>query len=615
MAQSQLTTTQFIEKARQQHGNFYNYDLVEYTSFGNDVKIECPLHGVFEQKPQYHLSGKGCYACGKIKISSRNRKGIDYYLLKFRQKHGTRYKYIIDPDKSYISSDKIQIECPIHKIFTQRISHHCSHGCKACSMDTLRDNKFYTHDEYIEQAKIVNGDKYDYSETKYISSQQKITIICKIHKRSFRTQATAHLQGHGCPTCRYEKASKSLTKTTQRFIKDAQEIHGETYIYDKVEYSSAAEPITIICRIHKEFKQTPQNHLQGHGCQSCRHSVSLLETEWLNQLNVPQSFRNKLVYFKDGTRTNVDAFDPNTNTIYQFYGNYWHGNRRVYLPCHYYKQGKTLMGNLYLNTIEIENKLKADGYNVVSVWEDVSGIKIDYKTLSKNATSRLKLIEHPVQSDEAPWISTELKISLSDIYQLCETERLAVDFLESVIWNNGARCIHCKSPRVILLDTPRKLLYSCKECLKHFTVRKGTIMEKSLIPINKWLLAIYLIYYYKNKVSGKKLSKMIGISYVSAFRLRKRIELTWKLLPKQLKTKDDIKNLFLSRVDMTTSTKENYDERVIRIFDKKVFANTGQAAIEIAGTTHGICVSCRTGGTHRGHQFMRYKKWITSQKT
>ena len=58
-----LTTEEFIKKAREIHGDKYDYSLVDYKNAHTKIKIICPIHGEFEQAPFNHLNGKGCLKC------------------------------------------------------------------------------------------------------------------------------------------------------------------------------------------------------------------------------------------------------------------------------------------------------------------------------------------------------------------------------------------------------------------------------------------------------------------------------------------------------------------------------------------------------------------------
>src|SRR5690606_6462876 len=74
-----MTTGEFIERSILIHGNKYDYSKSEYKGYHNEVKITCPVHGDFNQKSSYHLSGNGCYECGII-IRGKNR--VKFFLNK-----------------------------------------------------------------------------------------------------------------------------------------------------------------------------------------------------------------------------------------------------------------------------------------------------------------------------------------------------------------------------------------------------------------------------------------------------------------------------------------------------------------------------------------------------
>lgn len=116
--------------------------------------------------------------------------------------------------------------------------------------------------EFLERAKSVHGDKYDYSITKYMTKRDNIEIICPIHG-VFIQNAGAHLQGSGCPKC----AGKFLDQAY--FIKKSKEIHKDKYDYSKVKYCGNKTPVEIICHKHGPFWQTPNMHLRKNGCPKC----------------------------------------------------------------------------------------------------------------------------------------------------------------------------------------------------------------------------------------------------------------------------------------------------------------------------------------------------------
>ena len=120
-----------------------------------------------------------------------------------------------------------------------------------------------TQEEFIEKAKGVHNNKYDYSKVVYINSRSKITITCPTHG-DFEQQAGKHLQKRGCPNC-----NKSKKSSTEEFIEKANNIHNNIYDYSKVIYTTAESKVIINCNIHGEFSQSPHTHLKGSGCPEC----------------------------------------------------------------------------------------------------------------------------------------------------------------------------------------------------------------------------------------------------------------------------------------------------------------------------------------------------------
>ena len=128
--------------------------------------------------------------------------------------------------------------------------------------------KKLTTQEFIEKAYKVHGNKYDYSKVNYINSRSKVCIICPIHGEFFQI-ANEHLCGAECPKCGFEKRGKQRRSNTEEFVKKAIQIHGNIYNYSKVNYITSNEKVEIICPIHGSFWQTPSKHLCGRRCPKC----------------------------------------------------------------------------------------------------------------------------------------------------------------------------------------------------------------------------------------------------------------------------------------------------------------------------------------------------------
>ena len=128
-----------------------------------------------------------------------------------------------------------------------------------------------TTEEYIKQVRKIYGNKYIYDKIEYTNSHDKVCVICPKHGE-FYLRADAFLSGESCPRCKADAVKVKQKKSTEQFIKDARRIHGDKYDYSKVDYINAHTKVCIICPEHGAFFQTPNLHLSGRGCPFCQES-------------------------------------------------------------------------------------------------------------------------------------------------------------------------------------------------------------------------------------------------------------------------------------------------------------------------------------------------------
>ena len=275
---NKLTTEQFIEKAREVHGDKFDYSMVEYLEMRNKIKVICTQHGEFEQRAFAHLKGQGCRKC----YAERKTTTKEEFIEKAKKVHGYKYDYSL---AEYInSSTKVKIICSEHGEFEQApYSHLQGRGCLKCSIK----KQAFTTEQFIEKAREVHGDKYDYSLVEYINFGTKVKIICPQHGE-FEQSTYSHLQGRECLKC----STKKQTFTTEQFIEKAREVHGDKYDYSLVDYVQIFSKVKIICPEHGEFEQVPNSHLQGRGCNDCaQYSI------WYNRAKRSKSFDSFKAYF------------------------------------------------------------------------------------------------------------------------------------------------------------------------------------------------------------------------------------------------------------------------------------------------------------------------------
>ena len=112
-------------------------------------------------------------------------------------------------------------------------------------------------------------------------------------------------------------------------------------------------------------------------------------------------------------------------------------------------------------------------------------------------------------------------ISTYQVFEMFPDEAAARAYLEARRWSDGVICPHCDEAKRI---TPRKDgYYRCNACKRDFTVRTGTIFERSHIPLHKWIYAMYLLMTARKGISSLQLGKEIGITQKSAWFMLQRI--------------------------------------------------------------------------------------------
>lgn len=132
--------------------------------------------------------------------------------------------------------------------------------------------KKITQELVIGKFRIVHGDKYDYSNVKYLKSSIKIEVVCKDHG-PFLIKTGDHYRGRGCPKCGRLKIKESLTLSQKDVINEFKEVHGNKYDYTKVNYQKSDIKVEILCLKHGPFFQTPSHHRLGQGCPQCGHTT------------------------------------------------------------------------------------------------------------------------------------------------------------------------------------------------------------------------------------------------------------------------------------------------------------------------------------------------------
>lgn len=280
--------------------------------------------------------------------------------------HGEKYDY---SNTLYLGrAKKISIICKIHGEFKVSAARHLEGGnCKHCVNEASAINQSKGNDQFIKEAREIHGNNFDYSNVNYINCKINVEIICNYCNNKFYQTPNNHiLYGNGCSICSIRNRTKSLFE----FISQANKIHNFKYDYSKSEYKNTKTKIIIICPYHGEFKQAPTTHIYGKsGCPSCFNRTSFSEREWLDYCNIPDNKDFRQVKIKaQGKIFTVDGFVKETNTVYEYYGDIWHGNPLKYNKEDINPASKISYGVLYDKTVERENLIKQAGYKLITVW-------------------------------------------------------------------------------------------------------------------------------------------------------------------------------------------------------------------------------------------------------
>jgi 6-pyruvoyltetrahydropterin/6-carboxytetrahydropterin synthase len=220
---------------------------------------------------------------------------------------------------------------------------------------------------------LKNGIKFQNPNVK-----SKVNITCPRHG-IFKQLAKSHLEGAGCLKCRNE----SYLMGADEFIRRSVIVHGDRYNYDGVKYIDNHTKVDIVCPIHGMFSQQPRTHLKGRGCPYCSKWVSNGELEFLSCIGIPMSPNNRQVrigkYFVDGL---LDT------TVYEFLGDYWHGNLNIYDSNDVNRNVNQTFGELHRKTVNKFDYLIQHNFAVKFIWE------CDWNKWKKARNTELPIIDY-----------------------------------------------------------------------------------------------------------------------------------------------------------------------------------------------------------------------------
>lgn len=164
-----ITVDEFKKRANKIHNNKYDYSLITKDNYTPHKKLPiiCPTHGLFYQFARDHLSGRGCYLCGKESMAAKQRYTKEELVALFNKVHNNKYDYSLFDGSIYkCRKDKIKVICPHHGDFEVSVDNHLyrQSGCPMCkrSLGEERISAFLDKNDmkYKEQHCFPNEDLF-----------------------------------------------------------------------------------------------------------------------------------------------------------------------------------------------------------------------------------------------------------------------------------------------------------------------------------------------------------------------------------------------------------------------------------------------------------------------
>ena len=246
-----------------------------------------------------------------------------------------------------------------------------------------------THEEYIRKVKLAHGDQVKVI-GKYKNNMHKIKHYCAKCENYFSARPSDIQRGTGC-VCNGNFAKKVYSNTW--FLKRLK-LRNTRGITPLEKYQGKYVKIKCKCSKGHTFKTKPANLLDANsGCPKCAHNTpySLIAIEWLeeiaNRYNIRiQHAKNGGEYVVPGTKYRCDGFHKESNTVFEFHGDIFHGNPKRYKKTDKPNPFSQLTAlQLYRKTKAKEKALKELGYFLCTIWES------DYRNTSKEARSRITI--------------------------------------------------------------------------------------------------------------------------------------------------------------------------------------------------------------------------------
>lgn len=225
-------TSNYLQKAKDKYGDFYNYDEVVYVNARTKITIICPKHGKYEQLPLNHLR-QNCPKCAIEKESQRKSNSFNEF-----KKHLTPYhlaKYNYSKMQTYSFNSMETFVCPIHGDFKQKVKNHiASKGCYLCGRDSYVANKSLTLGENLNSINLPKNISVLTPLSIKVFGESAISLNCLFHG-NYTQKLTQIRRSCTCPTCSKTGFSR------RKFVKMCERKNRDKVIFYKINIFNSEE--------------------------------------------------------------------------------------------------------------------------------------------------------------------------------------------------------------------------------------------------------------------------------------------------------------------------------------------------------------------------------------
>ncbi|MFZ4795968.1 MAG: zinc-ribbon domain-containing protein [Bacteroidia bacterium] len=319
--------------------------------------------------------GNGCPYCVGHKADDFNNLAVKFPQIA-KQWHSTKNGNKLPENYTFGSHEKIWWICDKndkHEWYSSINQRTSNFGCPYCA--NLKTNE--TNNLKLLYPKLAKEWNYNKNillpdEVNAYNSKKYWWICLKNNKHTWLA-SVSNRKCKGCPYCSGHKVNETNCLATM-FPDIANEWHPEKNGNKTPENTYYAHKSKVWWRCNKNNLHEWQTVVAArtkrkYNCPFHSHIISKKEILWLDSINIELKHRHKTLIINN-KKYQVDAYVEETNTIYEFYGDFWHGNPKIYNPEKNNYKNKKKFKELYYKTIKRENEITKAGYKIITIWEN-----------------------------------------------------------------------------------------------------------------------------------------------------------------------------------------------------------------------------------------------------